>query len=101
MADDTEKATVVDVTAEASKTVEDESEIVNKANDFSEFWEDINEDEKIVDGYYVSDKKFLGFFYTFKGNFGLYEFECESNDSLDYFRLNCNDLGDINEHLTY
>ena len=62
---------------------------------------DINEDEKVVDGYYVSDKKFLGFFYTFKGNFGLYEFECESNDSLDYFRLNCNDLGDINEHLTY
>lgn len=47
MADDTEKkATVVDVTAEASKTVEDESEIVNNANDFSEFWEGINEDER-------------------------------------------------------
>jgi len=60
-----------------------------------------NEDEKVVDGYYVSDKKFLGFYYVFKGTFGLYEFDCESNDKMDYFRLNCNDLGNINERLIY
>ena len=62
---------------------------------------DEDENNKVVDGYYVSDKKKLGFYYTFKADFGLYEFDCESNDDLDYFRLNCNDLGDINEHLIY
>ena len=49
MADSTEekkKATVVDVTAEASKDVEDEEEIVNTANDYTAYWEDINEDER-------------------------------------------------------
>jgi len=60
-----------------------------------------DEEEKVVDGYYVSDKKFLGFFYCFRGTFGLYEFECESNDGMDYFRLNCNDLGNIMKRLTY
>ena len=62
---------------------------------------DINEEEKVVDGYYVSDKKFLGFYYVFKGVFGLYEFDCESNDSLNYFKLNCNDLGEISKRLIY
>jgi hypothetical protein len=60
-----------------------------------------DEEEKVVDGYYVSDKKFLGFFYCFRGAVGLYEFECESNDDMDYFRLNCNDLGNIMKRLTY
>ena len=60
-----------------------------------------DENNEIVDGYYVSDKKHLGFYYTFKGVFGLYEFVGESNDSLDYFRLNCNDLGDIDKNLIY
>ena len=65
--------------------------------------EDVQEDDnnKVVDGYFVSDKKNLEFYYCFKADFGLFEFDCESNDDLDYFRLNCNDLGEINEHLTY
>lgn len=40
------KATIVDVTAEASKEVEDESKIVNTANDYKKYWENINEDER-------------------------------------------------------
>ena len=65
--------------------------------------EDVEEDEnnKVVDGYFVSDKKNLEFYYCFKADFGLFEFDCESNDELDYFRLNCNDLGEINEHIAY
>lgn len=38
------KATVVNVTEEAEK--EEKEEIVNTANDYHKFWENINEDER-------------------------------------------------------
>lgn len=47
MADDTEKkATVVDVTAEATEKAKKEEKIENKANDYKSFWEGINENER-------------------------------------------------------
>ena len=60
-----------------------------------------DDENEVFDGYYVSDKKHLGFYYCFKADFGLFEFDCESNDEVDYFRLNCNNLGDITDHLAY
>ena len=60
-----------------------------------------DDENEVFDGYFVSDKKHLGFYYCFKADFGLFEFDCESNDEVDYFRLNCNNLGDISDHLAY
>lgn len=44
--EETKKATILDVTAEASKEVQSEEEIVNTANDYNKYWENINEDER-------------------------------------------------------
>ena len=31
----------------------------------------------------------------------IYEFECESNENLDYFQLNCSSLGSLSENIIY
>ena len=37
----------------------------------------------------------------FSGIWGLYEFDCESNKNLDYFKLNCSHLGEVDEYKIY
>lgn len=48
---------------------------------------------EIYEGYYISDDRNIGFYYGFKGMFGLFEFDCESNEDFDYFKLNLNSFG--------
>ena len=47
------------------------------------------------DGYYLSGHNKLGFYIMTKDFFSLYEFECESNENLDYFQLQCDSFGDV------
>ena len=73
----------------------------NDDEDEDEENDEDNNGKKIVSGYYLSKKKMIGFYYYFHGIFGIYEFDCESNEDLDYFALNCISLGDIDQCYTY
>lgn len=53
------------------------------------------------DGYYISSDNLIGFYIMFRGIWGLYEFDCESNEKLDYFQLNCNNLGEVDLNIIY
>ena len=52
-------------------------------------------------GYYLSGNNKFGFYIMSKEVWALYEFECESNENLDYFQLNCDSFGDIEENIIY
>ena len=47
------------------------------------------------DGYYLSGHNKMGFYITTRDILSIYEFECESNENLDYFQLKCDSFGDI------
>ena len=49
--------------------------------------------ELFKNGYYVSNHNTKGFREIFDGFFAVYEFDCVSNEKLDYFALNCFDPG--------
>ena len=64
--------------------------------------ENVDEDEENEEGiemydngYYLSDQNKIGFYVMTNEIWAIYKFECESNDNLDYFQLNCNSFGDI------
>ena len=65
--------------------------------------EEANEEgiEKFNEGYYLSSHNQLEFYLMFSGIWGLYEFDCESNKNLDYFKLNCSHLGEVDEYKIY
>ena len=65
--------------------------------------EEVNEEgiEMFEDGYYISSNNLIGFYIMFSGIWGLYEFDCESNEKLDYFQLNCNNLGEVDLNIIY
>ena len=52
-------------------------------------------------GYYLSDENKIGFYVMTNEIWALYEFECESNENLDYFQLHCDSFGDIDESIIY
>lgn len=51
-----------------------------------------NGEDKNVYGYYISSPDELDFHYLFKETFALFELECESNESVDFFRLDCSEF---------
>jgi len=53
------------------------------------------------DGYYLSGHNKMGFYITTRDILSIYEFECESNENLDYFQLKCDSFGDIDEKTIY
>ena len=59
--------------------------------------------EMFGDGYeyYVSGHNKMGFYLTTTNIWSIYEFECESNENLDYFQLICNSFGHIDENVIY
>ena len=73
----------------------------NDDDDEDEENKEDNKEKKIVSGYYYSKKNMIGFYYYFHGIFGIYEFDCESNEDLSYFALNCISLGDIDKCYIY
>ena len=60
-----------------------------------------NEYEPFENGYYVSGHNILGFHYNFSGSFALFEFDCVSNERLDYLPFDCNYIGQIDENVVY
>ena len=60
-----------------------------------------NEKNGSIYGYYYSNNKKLSFYYDFTGTFGLYEFDCESNEDVNNFQLNCNSLLELNQFINY
>ena len=69
----------------------------------SELEEDPNEEgyEPYEKGFYISSHKILGFFPDFDGYFALYEFDCVSNERLDYLPFDCNYIGIIEKSVVY
>ena len=59
------------------------------------------ENEMYNDGYYVSNNNEIGFSIIPDKIWALYEFECESNENLDYFQLYCGSFGDIDKKIIY
>ena len=52
-------------------------------------------------GYYLSDENKIGFYVMSDEIWAIYEFDCESNEKLDYFQLNCNSFGGVDEYTIY
>ena len=75
-------------------------EVEKKEYDENENDKDIKEND-VVKGYYCFEKNLRKYKYDFKGIVGLYELDCESNDELDFFQLNCNSIGFINDKIIY
>ena len=48
--------------------------------------------KKNIYGTYYSDKDNFNVDYDFRGNFDVFELECESNQNLNYIELNCSEL---------
>ena len=69
----------------------------------SDFEEDPNEEgyEPYEDGYYISGHNLLGFYTNFSGSFALFEFDCVSNERLDYLPFDCNYIGQIDKSIIY
>ena len=69
----------------------------------SYFEEDQNEEgyEPYEEGYYISSHNLLGFYTYFSGSFALFEFDCVSNERLDYLPFDCNDIGQIDKNIIY
>ena len=66
--------------------------------------EEIEEGLELFDnGYYISGYNVIGFYQLFAGAFGVYEFDCVSNERLDYFTLNCfsPNFGNIDYNIIY
>ena len=63
--------------------------------------EEEEEEQEGIKGYYCSEKKLMKYKYSFTDNFALFEFDCESNENLDYFRINCDYIGEIGEIKLY
>ena len=57
--------------------------------------------EMYDNGYYLSDENKIGFYVMTNEIFAIYEFECESNEKLDYFQLNCNSFGGVDKNTIY
>lgn len=69
----------------------------------SDFQEDPNEEgyEQYKGGYYLSGHNVMGFYTMFTGTFALFEFDCVSNERLDYLPFYCNDIGEIDKSVVY
>ena len=65
--------------------------------------EEINEEDidMFENGYYLSSHKYMEFYLMFAGVWGFYEFDCVSNDKLNYFQFNCNQLGGVDKNVIY
>ena len=57
--------------------------------------------EMYDNGYYLSDENKIGFYVMSDEIWAIYEFDCESNEKLDYFQLNCNSFGGVDEYTIY
>ena len=69
-----------------------ENEENGEAEENEENEEGIEMDEG---GYYISEPDKIGFYLRDREIWALYEFECESNENLDYFQLQCNNFGNV------
>ena len=72
--------------------------------------ENVNEDEpneenkegiEIHGGYYISEPDKIDFYVWDQEIWALYEFDCESNENLDYLQLQCNTFGNVDEYTIY
>ena len=56
--------------------------------------EEVNEEgiDMFENGYYLSSHKYMEFYLMSDDTWAFYEFDCESNEKLDYFQLNCERL---------
>ena len=63
----------------------------------SYFEEDPNEEgyEPYEGGYYLSSHNLLEFYTNFSGSFALFEFDCVSNERLDYLQFDCSSIGSV------
>ena len=63
--------------------------------------EEINEEgiDMFESGYYLSSHNCMDFYLMFKEIWGFYEFDCVSNEKLDYFQFNCDKLGGIDNEV--
>ena len=59
------------------------------------------QENDVLKGYYCFEGFLMEYHYIFKGIVGLYELDCESNDEMLVFQLNCNSLGFIKNSLIY
>ena len=82
----------------------DQDEENNEDENVGEYEPDEANEEGIEmydNGYYLSDENKIGFYVMTNEIWAIYEFDCESNEKLDYFQLNCNSFGDIDEKTIY
>ena len=86
---------------EDEEPYEDDDNDDNGDDDEDEDIDDAEDENKIVSGYYYSKKNLIGFSCNFNGIFGIYEYDCESNENLGYLKLNCIDLGDLDKTYIY
>ena len=65
--------------------------------------EEINEEgiDMFKGGYYLSSHHYMEFYLMFDELWGFYEFDCVSNEKLDYFQLNCDSLGGVDTNVVY
>ena len=68
------------------------NKLVKKEDSDNDDKEEKSNDNEKIDGYFYSNNNRLDFYYDFTETFALYEFECESNENVEYFQLNCNSL---------
>ena len=76
---------------------EDEEESVSEEDPN----EEINKEgiDMFESGYYLSSHNCMDFYLMFKEIWGFYEFDCVSNEKLDYFQFNCDKLGGIDNYV--
>ena len=69
----------------------------------SYFEEDPNEEgyEPYEGGYYLSSHNLLEFYTNFSGSFALFEFDCVSNERLDYLQFDCSSIGSVDKKIVH